>query len=165
MSGRPRTLTEVPDSLAPLLAKARRRPVTLSRNGKAVAVLISTREYEELQRAAQAHISDHEDPLSPEEERMLAKIADDIVEEDDFISVEASRKLHEDVRRAAKAARAKSKQSPQRANHAKFTEEMAEAEDRYWTKVADKAMKEGMLSVKESEEFLTNMRKRLDLIH
>ena len=118
MSGKTRALTEMPDSLSPLLAKARRRPVTLSRNGKAVAVLISTREYEELQRAAQAHISDHEDPLSPEEERMLAKIADDIVEEDDFISVEASRKLHEDVRRAAKAARAKSKQPPRRAKHA-----------------------------------------------
>ena len=46
----------------------------------------------------------HKDPLSPEEELMLAKIADDIVEDDNFISVKASRKLHDDVRRAAKAA-------------------------------------------------------------
>ena len=42
----------------------------------------------------------------------------------------------------------------------KFAEEMAE--DKYWTNVADKAMKEGSLSVKESEKFLNNMRKRLN---
>ena len=85
---------EVPDSLEPLLAKANRCPVALSRNGKTAAFLVGARDYQEMK---------------------------------------------------------------------KFAEEMAE--DRYWTKVADKAMKEGSLSVKESEEFLTNMRKRLDSTH
>ena len=49
MSGKTRALTEMPDSLSPLLAKARRRPVALSRNGKATAFLVSARYYDNVQ--------------------------------------------------------------------------------------------------------------------
>ena len=174
MSGRPRTLTEVPDSLAPLLAKARRRPVALSRNGKATAFLVSARYYDNMQEIMQRALccdkivnmyaerleheankdgtlgkkaslklmSDIAEVVNAEEDRWCCKMIEEAEKNGglETLSVEESRKLTENVKKAA-------------------------AEDRYWTKVADKAMKEGVLSIKESEEFLTNMRKRLDSTH
>ena len=49
------TAQEVPSELAPLLTKARRKPVALSRNGKTVAFLVNPRTMAQVAKIMEEH--------------------------------------------------------------------------------------------------------------
>ena len=84
----------MPEALLSLLPKARRGPVPLAKNGKTAAFLVSARDYHKM--VALANMTDEE------EDRCWAQLIDEQPVEKP-ISREASRKLMEDVHKAAAA--------------------------------------------------------------
>ena len=84
------TAPEMPKLLAPLLPKPR-KPLSFARNGRAAAVLMTPREYQ--------NIANLLAETEEEEDRYWAKIIDEMPDEE-YLGVEESQKLTDDVKRA-----------------------------------------------------------------
>ncbi|MBE8158284.1 MAG: type II toxin-antitoxin system prevent-host-death family antitoxin [Betaproteobacteria bacterium] len=63
---------EMPENVAALLPKIRRKPIPLARNGKTAAVLVSIREYREIQKTLE-FLSNYDGELTEKDERRLAR--------------------------------------------------------------------------------------------
>ena len=80
---------EMPESLAALLPKVRRKPLPLSRKGKTAALLVSVHEYQKLRQAADML----DDPMTPAAERALAAEADKAMKEKPLSAKESAKFL------------------------------------------------------------------------
>lgn len=85
---------EMPESLAALLPKIRRKPLALARNGKTAAVVMSAGQYKKIEE----FMSNYDGELPPEEEAYWAKRADK-ARKSGFIGAAESQKLTESVLR------------------------------------------------------------------
>ncbi|MBE8158939.1 MAG: hypothetical protein HAW59_06075 [Betaproteobacteria bacterium] len=98
---------EMPEEIAALLPRVRRKPLPLARNGKTAAVLINIREYQKMADAVE-FLSNYDGELSPAEERELIRQVEEARKEPP-LGVEESRKLMESVLQAEAKALAKEK--------------------------------------------------------
>ena len=85
------TAIEMPESLAALLPKVRRKPLPLSRKGKTAALLVSVHEYQKLRQAAD--MLEDDDPMTPAAERALAAEADKAMAEKPLSAKESAKFL------------------------------------------------------------------------
>lgn len=93
---------EMPESLAALLPKIRRKPLALARNGKTAAVVMSAGQYKKIEEI----LSNYDGELSPAEERKIFRQIEKNRKKAP-LSVEESRQLMESVLQAEAKALAK----------------------------------------------------------